>query len=146
MKIKLNRLVLVFLVCVVINADRISSAVAGDIMIIANKDVPVENLTSDAVNRIFIGKIMTWKNGDTVTIAIQENDEVHKEFLTKFIKRSASQFERQWRMNMFTGKGRLPEKQKSDKELVAYVSLKKGAIGYVSSDFKLPEGIKVLSK
>ena len=139
-------MIVAFMLCEVMVSGRISNAFAGDVMIIANKEVPAEHLGWEEVNGIFLGKIMRWSNDDRIIIVLHSNDDIHEAFLKKYVKRTATQFSNVWRQNMFTGKGRIPVEKNSDAELIDYVSKTKGAISYISSDVTLPPGIKVLAK
>lgn len=119
---------------------------ADDVMIIANQSVLQENLEPDVVKNIFLGKIIKWENGDRISVVMYQNSEIHNKFLKKYIRRTAFQFENVWRRNVFTGKGQIPIRRKSPEEILAYVSKKKGTVGYISSDVKLPADVKVLAK
>lgn len=114
------------------------------IIIIANSSVPVEKLNPGDIQKIFLGKVIKWENGDMISIAVMKNKRIHERFLNKYVNRSPQQFENVWRRNMFTGRGSLPRKADSNKSIISYISQKKGAIGYVTGDTGLLENVKIL--
>ncbi|MBU0996080.1 MAG: substrate-binding domain-containing protein [Proteobacteria bacterium] len=146
MKVGIKMMVAACMACGALMLGSVYHASAGEIMIIANPSVPAESLDPDAIRNLFLGKTAKWENNDMVTIVVSEQSDVHKGFLEKYIKRTENQFSNVWRQNLFTGKGKQPVKVNSVEELVDYVSKTPGAIGYISSDAKLPPEVKVLAK
>jgi ABC-type phosphate transport system substrate-binding protein len=121
-----------------------SSGSAGDVLIISNKSVSAESLTSDDVKKIFVGKKTRWDDNKKINFVILENDGIHKDFLREYVKRTPAQYRRFWKKQVFTGKGRRPISFKVEKDMIEYVANTSGAIGYVSTTASTDD-VKVLS-
>lgn len=117
---------------------------AGDILIIANKDVSASSLSRTDVKTIFLGKKTRWEDERKINFVISEVEETHHKFLHSFIKRTPSQYSRYWKKLVFTGKGRKPKSIKTDKGVASYVANTSGAIGYISTE-TVTSDVKVLS-
>jgi len=109
------------------------SSSAGEVVIIANENVPILALTGDDIKQIFLGKKSTWDNGDKIVIAVQDRTDASDIFLTTYVTKNAYQYGIYWKKQVFTGRGKAPRSFSSDHEIVQFVSQTPGAIGYVSS-------------
>ncbi len=107
--------------------------IAGEIIIIANPDVPTNVLYKKDIKKIFLGKMGKWQNNDKIIPVVLKDESMHKLFLKEYIKRTPSQFKMVWKRAMFTGKGKPPKKFKTEKDMIEYIAKTKGAIGYVTS-------------
>ena len=107
-------------------------ASAGDVVVIANKNVPANALTRDEVKDIFLAKKTQWDNGAKINFVTLKKSQIHDDFLKEYLQKSSSQFERYFRTLVFTGKGSLPKAFDKEDQLVGFVSSTDGAIGYVS--------------
>lgn len=116
------------------------------IVIIANKDVPTEKLTEDTLQKIFLGGIRNWNNNEVIMVVLSGDETIHNQFIAKYIKRTALQFQYVWRRNLFTGKGALPPKFKNIDDLIKHVATTKGAISYAPTDAKLTSDVKIIGK
>lgn len=105
-------------------------AANAEILFVTNKDVPVDSLTSNQIQDIFLGKMVKWPDNSRVHFVVLEGG-VHDSFLKQYIKRTSSQYNVYWKKMLFTGKGNKPKSFDSEKALVDYVKQTKGAIGYV---------------
>ncbi len=110
-----------------------SVAFAGDVVIIANKDVPISSIGGGELKKIFIAKKTEWDNGSNIDFVTLDRGDVHKAFLRTYLSKSPSQYQRYFRTLVFTGKGTAPQSFATEGELVSYVSSTSGAIGYVSA-------------
>ncbi len=108
-------------------------ALAGDVVIIANKDVPNDSIGGGDLKKIFIAKKTEWDNGGNIDFVTLQGGDVHKAFLKTYLSKSPSQFQRYFRTLVFTGKGTAPQSFSTEAEVVGYVSSTSGAIGYVSA-------------
>ncbi len=110
-----------------------SAAFAEEIVVIANKDVPLTSIRGDVLKNIFLVKKTQWDNGKKINIVTLKSCGVQKAFLKTVIKKTPSQSQRYYRSLVFTGKGKAPRALSTEAEVVRYVSKTDGAIGYVSS-------------
>lgn len=105
------------------------------VTIIVNSGVKETNLKPAELRNIFLGKMTTWKNGKTISLAILKDERAQREFLRKYIKRNPGQFKIYWKMKLFTGKGMLPRFFSTDDQIIDFVSLNKGSIGFISEPY-----------
>ena len=106
----------------------------NDVVIIVNKNAPDKDLSMDRIKQIYTGKITMWSSNESIVIAVLDNDDVHKAFLDKFVKRNPSQFKNTWRQLMFTGKAKKPKSFSTIEELIGFVSNNRLAIGYITKN------------
>jgi ABC-type phosphate transport system substrate-binding protein len=85
------------------------------------------------VRNIFLGKKTKWDNGQQIVIVTLKDSETHKNFLKKYIAKTATQFKSYWKKQVFTGKGSVPKSFEKEEDLLDFVAGTEGAIGYVSS-------------
>lgn len=110
------------------------SQVSSDVVVIVNKSVQENSLSSNAIKNIFLGNKSVWDNGQKVQFLTLNSGDIHEIFLKKYVNKTASQFNSYWIKQVFTGKGKSPKSFDSENALVEYVSTKDGAIGYVSKE------------
>ena len=120
-----------------------STLMAGDIVVIVNKNVNEESILRKDVRKIFLGQKSRWKSGDKIIPVTLKSGDVHDAFLEKCVGKSLSAYTSFWKQAIFTGKGTPPESFKTEAELIKFVVSKPGAIGYVSSTTKI-DSVKVL--
>jgi ABC-type phosphate transport system substrate-binding protein len=118
---------------------------ADEIVIVANRNVPVTSLGSKDIKEIFLGKKISWENGDKIIFAVQDRTKASDTFLKMYVRKNAYDYDVFWRKQVFTGKGNAPPSFSTDQELVQFVTGTSGAIGYVSSgaDFENVKTIPV---
>ncbi len=138
-----GRLALISLIVLMLIPLLGSTALAGSIQVITGQGTPVDTIEDGAIKKIFLGKSKAWPNGSPVEFVVLKSGDAHDAFLKTFVKKSASQFKTYWKKQVFTGKGKNPKSFASEKDLVAYVAGKTGAIGYVSSGTDIA-GAKIL--
>jgi len=107
-------------------------SLASDVVIIANKNVPVSTLASNDIKQIFLGRKTTWDNGVKIIFVVQDRTDASDSFLKTYIMKNAYQYDIFWKKQVFTGKGKAPISFSSDQELVQFVSETPNSIGYVS--------------
>jgi len=123
-----NTFVVTFLMLVMLCLASTNSF--AEVLIVANKNVSQDSLSKEEVQNIFLGKTVKWVDKSNITFVVLKND-VHKDFLKEYIKRSTSQYGNYWKKMVFTGKGRKPIAFETEKELVQYVAETEGAVGYI---------------
>lgn len=139
-------MLVVFMLYAVLTFGATAAAFAGDVLIIANTGVSEKNLSPDKIKGIFLGDIPKWGNNEMITLVVCDVEDMHRDFLQKYLKRTESQFRNVWRQNLFTGKGKQPIRTNSVDELIKSVSQISGAIGYIPSGKTLPSEVKVISQ
>ena len=104
-----------------------------EVSIITNKNAPQKDLSLDDIKNIFTGKTTLWRSNEKIIIALLKDDQIHKAFLKKYIKRNAAQFKNTWRQIVFLGKGDSPKRFDTIEEMISFVSRNRLAIGYITN-------------
>ena len=115
---------------------------AANIVLIANPDLPVEQLSRYEVKNIFLSKIKTVQ-GVCVRPVMLKKKEITSQFLREEISKTPLQFSNYYRMMIFTGRGRPPHVASSEEELISYVLSTPCAIGYIDAA-TAPASVKIL--
>jgi ABC-type phosphate transport system substrate-binding protein len=109
-------------------------------VIIANKSVPLDNLSAAALRNIYTGKTTYWPDGQSVVIAVQtEPADAADTTLKKISGMDASHFATFWQRMVFSGRGNEPKNAADAATLVAFVAATKGAIAVVPADADLKD-------
>lgn len=117
---------------------------AADIVVVANKKLPADSLSKDALKAIYLGQKGTLDNGAGIEIVILKDSDIHNDFLQRYVNKTAAQFSNYWKQQVFTGKGKMPRQFDSESSLLEYVAGRDGAIGYCSGNADTNK-IKIIS-
>lgn len=109
---------------------------AGDVVVIANSKVAVE---ADEIRDIFLGEKQF--AGSTKLVVI-DNIAVQSIFLPKVMHMNAAKYNGIWTKKSFRDGLTPPAVKSSDAEVIEYIKMTEGAIGYVSTT--PPPGVKVI--
>ncbi len=127
--ILLTNLIFVFIVISVAQSK-------ADVLVICNKNIPETKITKKEIKEIFTGKKR--KIGATkIHFVLYDDPVVHKTFLKKYVDKTPMQFERYWKLQLFTGKGASYKKFKTAEKLLEYIASHDGAIGYIDTNTSL---------
>lgn len=130
--------------------DAPAPAPAPEFRLIVHADNPTTAMTAKDLAKMFIKRIPSWSvwkiDGEEVkVIPIDQNDNAVRQAFSHAVHgKSVSAIERYWQKMIFSGRGINPDKFGSDAEVVAFVRAHPGAIGYVSRDTELGDGVKEL--
>jgi len=123
------------ILCLTLLAILVSPAfsMAENVLVIANRSVAVSGLDRDDIRKIFLGQKTTWDDGTKIIFVVQDRTKAGDAFLKTYLQKTAAQYDKYWKKQVFSGKGRAPYSFSSNQELVEFVSRTPGAIGYVSA-------------
>lgn len=108
--------------------------------VIVNVANPIEGLTRSDATRLFLTRT-TWDSGEPAyPVDLAATSPVREEFSRDVLGVSAAAAVQQWKR----AAGEPPPAVATDREVLAFVRLKRGAIGYVSSAANL-QGVKVVA-
>lgn len=116
---------------------------AADYILIVHSSVATEAVGKEELKNILLGNKTKWEGGQLIKLAIQAGGVAHEKLVPEITARSADQYEKYLKKQVFTGKGVMPEVAKSDAEMIAYVGKTPGAIGYVGAGTDI-SGVKAL--
>jgi TonB family protein len=123
----------------------VSSASAQDgYRIIVNPSNPTTALTKAQVSSLFLRKTVSWDDGRPAAPVDQTDAAVREAFARDVLGMSATSAFAQAQSAAATGRGEPPVSVASDREVLAFVRLKPGAIGYVSASAPV-QGVKVVA-
>jgi len=119
------------------------SSLAADIKVIANPSVTNNAISAGEIRTIFLGETNRL-GGAHVEPVFQKGGQAHEALLKEYLRQSDAELQAYYRALVVTGRGSMPKELGSEREVVAYVSKTKGAIGYVGIDAQV-EGVRVLA-
>lgn len=116
-----------------------------DFKIVVNDTNSSETISKQQLENIFMKKMSNWSNGQPVIPVDQTAASGTRTGFSKAIfGRDTSAIKSYWQRQIFSGRGVPPPEKASDDEVLAFVRVNSGAIGYVSSDARVGSGVKVL--
>lgn len=123
-----NSLILTLLVAV---AAFVASAHAEVVVVVSSKS-SVKSLTSEQTTKIFLGKVVTFPNGQPAfPIDQPEGSAIRDEFYSKVVHKNPSQLTAYWAKVIFTGDGRPPKLLADNVAVRKAVAGDPNAIGYI---------------
>jgi ABC-type phosphate transport system substrate-binding protein len=119
--------------------------------VVVHSTNPLETLPRAMVAQMFLHRVRRWEFNDPlrenplVEVVEQPEGAPLRESFARFVhRRPSSSLKRYWMRQIFSGRGRKPTTRDTDREILAFVRDRTGAIGYVSVDTPLPSGTKEL--
>ena len=119
-------------------------AMADDVKIIVNPDVPETTLSQTQIAELFLGNIAVWPDKTRIQLALNGEEKLHDRFVRKFCRRTPFQFTNHWRNLRYTGKAFIPNTFSTDDEVIKFVSETKGAISYIHGS-TTAQNVKIVS-
>jgi ABC-type phosphate transport system substrate-binding protein len=111
-----------------------AQGVDRSLRVVVSKDNKLASLTTDDLNRIFLGKKTLWESGTRIVPAMPEEESTAGEaFLSVTLKKSVSQFRAYWKRLLFSGGGAVPKVFRSSSQLIDFVARQPGAIAVVEA-------------
>jgi TonB family protein len=112
--------------------------------IIVNPSNPTTALTKAQVSNLFLRKTVSWDDGRPAAPVDQTDASVREAFARDVLGMPATSAFSQAQQAAASGRGEPPVSVASDREVLAFVRLKPGAIGYVSASAPV-QGVKVIA-
>jgi ABC-type phosphate transport system substrate-binding protein len=105
---------------------------AADYVVVVGAKSPVDKLSSEQVQQIFLGKTESFPSGgNAVPIDQADSSPVRGDFDTKALGKSTAQVKAYWSKIVFTGKGHPPKEVSSSADVKGLVSGNPSYIGYI---------------
>lgn len=108
-----------------------AQALAAAPAIVANPDTKLEKLSKEDAKNILLGTKTSTDGGVQLRLAVLKGSPSHAAAVQAFTGRTADQFDKYWKKQVFSGKSIAPDAFESDAELIAFVAKTPGAIGYI---------------
>jgi ABC-type phosphate transport system substrate-binding protein len=116
-----------------------------DFKVVVNSANVVTALPRETIKRMFLKKTTMWPDGQTVEPVDQHSDSVGRRAFSKtMLGRDSTEIAAYWNQLIFSGRGLPPVTKATESEVLSYVRDKPNAIGYVTSDAKIGDGVKVV--
>ena len=131
------------MVFLIVLAGTIGNAWAEEYMLVCNPAVRQSQLEPAVVKRIFLGKQTRWEDGSPIRFVLLKGKRGDA-FLKQYIHKNEAQYRKFWKKKLFTGKGSMPPFLRKPSEVVQYVAMTKGALGFVPEGTR-SDGVKILS-
>ena len=104
----------------------------ADVVVIVSSRSTVKSLTAAQTTKIFLGKVVTFPNGQpALPIDQPEGNAVRDEFYAKVVHKSPSQITAYWAKVIFTGDGRPPNLLPDSLAVRKAIAHDPNAIGYI---------------
>ncbi|MBU0994952.1 MAG: hypothetical protein KJ737_20870 [Proteobacteria bacterium] len=109
-------------------------ALGSDCVIICNKDVPENSLTAKEIKDIFTWNKKNWEDGSRITFVLMRNKAVLNAFSREYLGKTMMQYEMFIKNEVFIDGNKIPKSFKTDEQVIQYVSITKGSIGFISKE------------
>ena len=104
---------------------------AENIQVVVNAASPAHELSRASLRAIFAMRVRHWPDGTPITVfVLPDRDERHRAFCKSVLQVYPYVLRDTWDRLVFTGTGQAPIQVASPEELIRYVTLVRGAIGY----------------
>lgn len=112
--------------------------------IVVNPENPTSRLERDRVSKMFLKKIARWDHDVTVLpVDLIPRSPVREKFSKEIHGKSVGTIKNYWQQQIFSGRNAPPPEKTSDSDVIEYVRVNAGAIGYVSGEADV-EGVKAV--
>ncbi len=113
--------------------------------VIVNAANPIGSVSRTMLGRIFLKQELDWPNGQAAQpVDLAEGTPVREDFSTVVLGRSVPAVKSYWQKQIFSGAAVPPVEKASDEEVIAFVRMFRGAVGYVRVSTQLPIAVKLL--
>lgn len=111
-----------------------AQGVHDSLRVVVNKENKLASLSTDDLQRIFLGKKTLWETGTRIVPAMPEEESPAGEtFLTKTLEKSIGQFRTYWKRLLFSGGGAVPRVFRTSGQILDFVARQPGGIGVVEA-------------
>ncbi len=122
-----SRMLLIFLLA------SLSLTTVADVVIIANKNVGADSITSKQAKKLWLGKLKKFAGAKVTVVDQAIGSDIYEAFYTNVVKKKPGQLKAYWAKVTFTGKGFPPKQLKNDAAVVKWVSSTSAGLGYIDS-------------
>ena len=121
-----------------------SATLWADVAVIVNPNAGIDKLEEKDINRIFLGKIKSFPNGESAVPVDQDAGQPARDsFNSKILQKDDAQLKSYWSRLIFTGKGTPPKENGGDEEVKKLVASNPNIIGYIDAS-KVDSSVKAV--
>jgi len=111
-----------------------AQGVNASLRIIVNKENKIASLSTDDLQRIFLGKKTLWESGTRIVpVMPEEEGPAGTAFLSGTMQKSVSQFRTYWKRLLFSGGGTVPKVFRTSGQILDFVARQPGGIGVIEA-------------
>ena len=138
------------LACIALFVSFANAANVGQLVVVVHKDNPASHVTSADVYDIFLGKRTVWGAGGAITTCDLANPSLPEEktaraiFTKEFIKKDLRSLKNYWIKMIFSGRGQPPVSFERPEDVIRFVSVNRGAIGYLYEN-QVTDEVRILT-
>ena len=126
-------------------AASVFAAEPADFKVVVNSANTTTEIDVGNPSRIYLKKTASWPDGsEAFPVDMAPDTELRKGFSKAVHGRDADAIKSYWQRQIFSGKGTPPMEFSSEEDLLFFVSVTPGAVGYVSDSTPLTSGVKEL--
>ena len=115
----------------------------GDVVVIGNKNVPVDTLKKSELIDIYSQDLKNWKNGKSIVLFDLKPKTEVKNIFYDYLGKSTSRMKSIWMKKLLLGENVPPEALENAEEMLEKVSVTSGAIGFIEKN-KVNDQVKIL--
>lgn len=137
------------LACLALFAPFVQAENQTRVVVVVNKNNPASHISSADVYDIFLGKRVVWGSGGAVMTcdlsdpALPEEKTARARFAKEYIKKDLRSLKNYWIKMIFSGRGQPPVSFERPEDVIRFVSINHGAIGYLFEN-QVTDEVKVL--
>ncbi len=122
----------------------VSNESIGQVAVIANKSVLVDEIDQTELADFYTGELSTWGDGEPVVMFDLKPKTEVKETFYRYIGKSTSRLKSIWLRRKLSGEGDPPEALETEADVLERVASTVGSIGFVSLAVAQDSTVKVL--
>ncbi|MBF0614123.1 MAG: hypothetical protein G8237_03200 [Magnetococcales bacterium] len=137
-----GRIFLWMLTLLCLSAGHSAQAEGKKLMVLANRETPEMDLAT--LRKVFLGKVIR-VNGMAVTpVNLSSGNPARSSFLGTVLEQTEEKYVNYWTVRRYIGQGSPPREVKGESEMVDYLRVTPGAVGYIE-EFGTPGDLQRLS-
>jgi len=130
----------VLFVIILFCGDNVSYA---QIAIVVNKENPVNNLSFQELQNIYLGEITSFSRGNTIVLGV--NADLKQKFITILLKWPELNYKKHWMKMIFSGESHVaPKELERTEELNTFISQNRGSIAFIDIT-KVDKDLKIIT-
>ncbi|MDY7573202.1 hypothetical protein [Actimicrobium sp. CCI2.3] len=118
-------------------------ASAADIVVIGNSNVPKMDVLT--VKKIYTGKFIAVAGVSVKPVAMKPGSQERIRFLKEFLDQDEEKYDAYWTVRRYIGKGTPPVDMDAAADVIRYVLITPGGIGYIDAA-ELQPGLNVVTR
>ena len=132
-------------VAAVLAAAAVFAAERAGFKVVVNSASTMTEIDVENLSRIYLKVTASWPDGsEAVPVDMAPETELRKGFSKAVHGRKVAAIKSYWQRQIFSGKGIPPMEFNSEEDVLFFVSVTPGAVGYVSNSTPLISGVKEL--